>query len=83
MGEMCLGNTHLNESVNVYKTFVMPNGRLSGKLSHSISVGNSSDNSPLQDSMTNSDARRPDVVIFPEHEDMMYSSIYKFPFKAT
>ena len=29
MGEMCLGNTHLNESVNVYKTFVMPNGRTS------------------------------------------------------
>ena len=26
---MCLGNTHLNESVNVYKTFVMPNGRTS------------------------------------------------------
>jgi hypothetical protein len=29
MGEMCLGNTHLNESVNVYKTFVMPNGQTS------------------------------------------------------
>jgi hypothetical protein len=41
-------------------------------------VGNSSDNSPLQDSTTNSNARRPDVVIFPEHEDMMYSSDLEF-----
>jgi hypothetical protein len=29
MGEMCLGNTDLNESVNMYKTFVMPKGRTS------------------------------------------------------
>jgi hypothetical protein len=28
--------------------------------------------------MTNSDARRPDVVIFPEHKDMMYSSGLEF-----
>jgi hypothetical protein len=29
MGEMCLGSTHLNDSANVCKTFVMPNGRTS------------------------------------------------------
>jgi hypothetical protein len=43
-----------------------------------MSVGNSSGNSPLQDSTTNSNVRRPDVVIFPEHEDMMYSSDLEF-----